>query len=48
MAKVDLTWADDQYLSTLLKVIGEVAKIYTPHKKEKVSSSEMKKFIKDE
>jgi hypothetical protein len=47
VAKIDLEWADEQYLSTLFKVIREVNKIYTPKKKEKVSASEMAKHIKD-
>lgn len=46
VAKIDLNWADDQYLSTLFKLIGELNKIYTPKKKEKVSASEMARFIR--
>lgn len=45
VAKVDLNWAEDQYLSTLLKVLGEINKVYTPKKKEKVTASEMRNFI---
>lgn len=48
VARIDLTWADEQYLPTLLNVMGEVSKIYTPKKKEKVTASEMKKHIKDD
>lgn len=44
---VDLKWADNQYWSTLLKVIGEVVELRTPKKKEKVSASAMQKYIKD-
>ena len=44
---IDLEWADDQYWSMLLNVIGEAVKIRTPKKKEKVNASQMKGFIKD-
>lgn len=45
VARIDLNWADEQYLSTLLKVMGEMNKLYTPKQKQKVSASEMQKFI---
>ena len=41
-----MKWADEQYLSTLFKVLREISKVYTPKKKEKVSASEMSKHIK--
>ena len=44
---IDLEWAENQYWSTLTRVIGEIVKIRTPKKKEKVSASQMSKFIKD-
>lgn len=44
---IDLEWADNQYWSTLIKVIGEIVKIRTPKKKEKVTASQMSKYIKD-
>ena len=44
---IDLTWADHQYWSTLIKVVGEIVKIRTPKKKEKVTASQMKGFIRD-
>lgn len=44
---IDLQWADDQYWSTLLAVIGECKKMHTPKKKEKVSAKSMQKYIKD-
>lgn len=44
---IDLEWADHQYWSTLIRVIGESMKIRTPKKKEKVTASQMKGFIKD-
>lgn len=44
---IDLNWADEQYWSVLLEVIGEAVKLRTPKKKEKVSASAMQKFIKD-
>lgn len=44
---VDLEWADNQYWSMLLNVIGEIVKIRTPKKKEKVSSKDITKFIRD-
>lgn len=47
MAKVDLQWADDQYWTTLYKVIRVIAKTYTPKEKKKVTASEMSAFIKD-
>ena len=47
LSKVDLTWADDQYWSTLLKVVGEIAKVYKPKEKKKVTNTEMQNFIRD-
>lgn len=44
---VNLEWADNQYWVTLLKVVGEVTKIRTPKKKEKVTAQQMGGFIKD-
>ena len=44
---IDLEWAEDQYWSTLIRVIGEIVKIRTPKKKQKVTASEMGGFIKD-
>lgn len=44
---IDLEWAENQYWSTLTRVIGEIVKIRTPKKKEKISASQMGKFIKD-
>lgn len=44
---VDLNWADDQYWSTLVNIIGASARIRTPKKKEKVSAPSMQKFIRD-
>lgn len=46
VARIPLEWADEQYLSTLFKVIGELNKIYTPKEKKKVSASEMQKHIR--
>lgn len=42
---VDLTWADDQYWSTLSRVVGEITKMRTPKKKEKVTTQQMAKYI---
>lgn len=47
MAKIDLNWAEDQYWCTLLKVIREITKLNAPRQKEKVSASQMQKYIKD-
>lgn len=47
VAGVDLEWAEDQYWSTLSNIIGEITKIKTPKKKEKVTASQMGGFIKD-
>ena len=44
---IDLQWAEDQYWSTLLNVIGEITKMRTPKKKTKVSANEMQRFIKE-
>lgn len=44
---IDLEWADDQYWSTLINVVGEIVKIRTPKKKEKVTAVQMKGFIRD-
>ena len=44
---IDLNWADDQYWSTLLNVIGEMTKLRTPKKMEKVSAPQMQKYIRD-
>lgn len=44
---VDLVWAEDQYWSTLSRVIGEMNRIRTPKKKEKVSANQISQFIKD-
>ncbi len=43
---VDLNWADNQYWSTLSRVVGETTKLRTPKKKEKVTASQMTNFIK--
>ena len=44
---VDLEWADNQYWTTLVQLIREATEIRTPKKKEKISASQMQKFIKD-
>lgn len=44
---IDLEWAEDQYWCTLLNVMGEMVKLRTPKKKEKISASQMKGFIRD-
>lgn len=44
---IDLQWAENQYWSTLINVIGEIVKIRTPKKQQKVTASEMRGFIKD-
>ena len=44
---VDLEWADEQYWTTLLKIVREITEIRKPRKKEKVSASNMQNFIKD-
>ncbi len=46
VAKIDLMWAEDQYWSTLLKVIGAVTKFYTPKEKRKLNSGEAQKYIR--
>jgi hypothetical protein len=47
VAGVDLEWAENQYWATLSSVIGEIAIIKTPKKKQKVTASQMSGFIKD-
>ena len=47
VAGVDLEWAENQYWCTLSDVIGEIVKVKTPKKKEKVTASQMGGFIKD-
>lgn len=43
---IDLNWADNQYLSTLLKVIREFNKLGKKPEKRKVTASEMGNFIR--
>lgn len=42
---VSLEWADNQYLSTLIKLIGEYTKQGEKPEKKKVSSSDIGKFV---
>lgn len=44
-ARVDLSWADDQYWSTLFGVIRELTK--ERPKKKKVGASQIDKYVKD-
>ena len=47
VSKIDLNWAENQYWTTLFKVIREMTKMMTPKERKKVSASEMQKnFIK--
>ena len=48
VAKIDLIWADDQYWSTLFKVIREVNSILTPKEKKPVSAKQMKGFVRED
>ena len=48
IARIDLVWAEDQYWSTLFKVIGEVNKMLTPKEKKPVSAKQMKSFVREE
>ena len=45
MTHIDLNWADEQYLTTLLKILEEYAKIGKKPEKKKVGASEIGKFI---
>lgn len=44
--KIDLIWAEDQYWSTLLKCIGEYNRLHTPKEKRKLTSNEVKSYIR--
>lgn len=44
---IDLNWADNQYWSTLSRVIGEFNEMRKPKKKEKVPAAAMQKYIRD-
>ena len=44
---IDLQWADNQYWTTLMKVMGDIIKIKKPRKREKVSANSIGKFIRD-
>jgi len=46
VCKIDLNWAENQYWSTLLKCIGEVNRLHTPSKKEKLTAKEAKNYIR--
>ena len=47
--KIDLNWADNQHLSTLIDIVGEYSKLFTKKEKKKVNAEQMKRFIrKDE
>lgn len=48
MIHVDLSWADDQYWVTLIKLIREYTKAHTKPKKEKLTAKEMSGFIRKE
>ena len=45
MVHIDLNWADDQYLYTLMNVMDEYAKIGKKPEKKKVGASDIGKFI---
>ena len=45
--KVDLSWADNQYWTTLFKVMRELNTTYNPPKKVEVSNTQMQSFIKN-
>jgi len=48
IAKIDLNWADNQYWSTLFKVIREKNKMLKPIERKKVTSQQMAGFIRKE
>lgn len=41
-------WADEQYLSTLVDVMGEYSHIFDKKEKKKVDAETMKRFIRKE
>lgn len=43
---IDLNWADDQYMTTLLKIVREYNKLGKKSEKRKVTASEMGNFIR--
>lgn len=45
MAHIDLNWADDQYLFTLVDIMEEYSKIGKKPEKKKVGASEIGKFV---
>lgn len=45
MMHIDLNWADDQYLFTIMNVLDEYTKLTTKPEKKKVGASEIGKFI---
>lgn len=45
---IDLNWADEQYMSTLLKLIREFNKMASKKERTKVGASNIKKFINDD
>ena len=45
MMRIDLNWADDQYLSTLMNILDEYGKMTKKPEKKKVGANEIGKFI---
>ena len=45
MVHIDLNWADNQYLYTLMNIMDEYAKIGKKPEKKKVGASDIGKFI---
>lgn len=43
---IDLNWADEQYMTTLLKIVREYNKLGKKSEKRKVTASEMSGFIR--
>lgn len=47
IARIDLNWAEDQYWSTLLKVIREKTRMLTPKERKPVSAKQMEGFVRE-
>ena len=45
MMHIELSWADEHYLSTIFNVMGEYAKLGTKPERKKVGSADIGKYV---